>query len=745
MIPAFHHVASFLCLAALFLCAPSRSDAQSPAPMSPQSTSPLLAGKEASELVKRVTPEYADKVSFYISPEQEKTLIKGTSQGTIIISAPCVREGIRGYGYYLRHIAHVHLSWNGDNKTAARFIVPETTLEVPPTLPLNFAFNYCALSYTGSHWSREKWLAEIDRLALNGFRYVLVTSGLEKVWQNFLKDVGDASAAPQFIANPCFSAWWNMGNLEGEGGPVSQQLIEREAELGRALVLHIRKLGMEPVLQGYVGFLPHDFPHHREDILPQGKWVGDSTRPAVLRPDSPFFPEMAKAWYRNLEKVYGTRATAFAGDLFHEGGRTKGIDLAACARGVQLAMQDFSPGALWFLQEWGGNPREEFLSGTDREHTVILALEKDLSQDTPLHRDYDGRRYVWCELANFGGNQGLFGGFGILEKAVSDAEGASGFGLLSEGLETNPLFYELFYERINNREKIRREDFLKRYALSRYGSDSPALQQALSLLARSVYSPTECREGCPENILCARPDLDVRQVSTWSSPEVFYDPEDIRKAGRLLLAEARVNPQLMQNSCFRYDLADVCRQVISERARFLLPCCKRAFDCGETEQFHLMRDRFLELFPLSADLLATHEDFLLGHFLQGAAQRAGRESQEELILPLLRLITTWTSDISPLIDYSHRQFSELMSSYYLPRWQIFFRSLETPDSEQSFHSEVVANNGERIVRTLRDNEELRRFELTYPSTKIPLLYTPKGDLLSLAEQILSLPLEQIGK
>ena len=58
---------------------------------------------------------------------------------------------------------------------------------------------------------------------------------------------------------------------------------------------------------------------------------------------------------------------------------------------------------------------------------------------------------------------------------------------------------------------------------------------------------------------------------------------------------------------------------------------------------------------------------------------------------------------------------------------------------------MVANNGERIVRTLRDNEELRRFELTYPSTKIPLLYTPKGDLLSLAEQILSLPLEQIGK
>ncbi len=737
---SFYRIACFLCSALLLLSALSRGEEQSHALLSTKSS---LSGEEAaSALVRRVTPEYADRVFFRISPEQKETIIEGTTDGTIVISSPCVRESIRGYGYYLRQLAHVHLSWNGDNKTAARFVVPETPLKVPQTLPLNFAFNYCTLCYTCIHWSREKWLSEIDRLALNGFHYVLVTSGLEKVWQNFLKDVGDASAAPAFIANPCFSAWWNMGNLEGTGGPVSQQTIEREAELGRALVQRIRELGMEPVLQGYVGFVPHDFPHHREDILPQGKWVGENVRPAVLRPDSHFFPEMARAWYKNLEMVYGIRATAFAGDLFHEGGKSEGMDLAACARSVQQAMQAFSPGAIWFLQEWGGNPKEEFFSGTDREHTVILALEKDLSQDTSLHRDYDGRRYVWCELANFGGNQGLFGGFGILEKAVGNAEGASGFGLLSEGLETNPLFYELFYERINNREKICRDKFLKRYALSRYGSDSIALQQALSLLAHSVYSPTERREGGPENILCARPSLEAKQVSTWSSPEIFYDPEDVRKAGLLLLTEARVNPQLMKNSCFRYDLADICRQVISERARVLLPDCKRAFENEDTEQFHVLRERFLALFPLSASLLATHEDFLLGHFLQGAAERAGRESQQEFILPLLRLITTWTSDISPLVDYSHRQFSELMSSYYLKRWQIFFQTLETTDSKRNFHREVLVNNGERVVRTLRDDEELKRFELAYPSTKPTLLHTPTGDLLSLAEQILSSPIDQ---
>lgn len=706
-------------------------------------TEPLLSGEEAaSALVKRVTPEYASKVAFSILPGQEKTLISGTSQGTLLISAPNVRECIRAYGYYLRHLSHVHLSWNGDNKTAARFVVPHTPLEVPKALPINFAFNYCAMSYTGIHWNREKWLSEIDRLALNGFSYVLVTAGLEKVWQNFLADIGAASSASSFIANPCFSAWWNMGNLEGEGAPVSQQLIDSEAALGKELVRRIQELGMEPVLQGYVGFLPHDFPHHREYILPQGEWVGESMRPAVLRPDSPFFREAANLWYKNLVKVYGLHAKSFAGDLFHEGGQTEGIDLTACARGVQRAMQDFSPGSVWFLQEWGGNPRKNFLSGTDQEHTVILALEKNLAQNTPLRRDYDGRRYVWCELSNFGANQGLYGGFGILEKASGNAEGASGFGLLSEGLETNPLFYELLYERINNREKICRKDFLERYALARYGSDAPALQQALSLLVRSAYSPTNRREGCPENILCARPSLDARQVSTWSDPEVFYNPEDIRKAGLLLLSESKANPRLMQNSCFRYDLADVCRQVISERARVLLPLCKQAFEHGEMNQFNALRDQFLALFSLSANLLATHEDFLLGRFLQGAAKRAEKGSRGELTRPLLRLITTWTSDISPLIDYSHRQFAELMRSYYLTRWQIFFRTLETSGAPGNCHREELANNGERIVRTLHDDDELRHFELTYPSTNISLQYTPEGDLRSLAEQILHSPIYQ---
>ena len=32
-----------------------------------------------------------------------------------------------------------------------------------------------------------------------------------------------------------------------------------------------------------------------------------------------------------------------------------------------------------------------------------------------IHRNYQGRPHVWCELLNFGGNHGMYGGARLLE------------------------------------------------------------------------------------------------------------------------------------------------------------------------------------------------------------------------------------------------------------------------------------------------------------------------------------------
>ena len=698
------------------------------------------ATNAAERLVQRVTPEYSGRVQFRLDPELSTPTLQ--AQGDkLLISAPNVREAIRGYGYYLRHFAQMHLSWNGDNRTAASFPLPNKAVEVPPTLPLNFAFNYCTLSYTGAHWSRERWMQELDRLALRGFHFVLVTPGLEKVWRGFLADMGCPwSSIVRFVPHPCYSAWWNMGNLEGMAGPLPRSMVESEAALGRAIVARALELGLEPVLQGYVGLVPHDFPHYRRYILPQGKWCGYE-RPSVLNPTSPPFPTAAKIWYKRLKEVYGYSGKAFAGDLFHEGGSTKGVNLTRAAREVQEAMQRHAPGSIWFIQAWGGNPLPALLQGTSQEHTVILALHKNLSPQANVRRQYGGRRYVWCELANFGGNHGLYGGMELLEKLTGDAGGASGLGLLSEGVETNPLYYDLFFERLNTREPIDREQFLTRYARSRYNSDDSRIIQALHLLADSVYTPDRQREGCLENIMCARPGLSVNKASTWSNPNPYYDPAEVKKAGHLLLQAAQDHPELLSLPTFRYDLTDVCREVMANRARAQLPRCKAAYEAKDAEAFARESEAFCTLIRETAELVAAHPDFLLGAYLQGACART-RQAQERTLMrrALLTLLTTWRQGNSLLNDYANRQFSELLSSYYLPRWQAFFRTCRQELAEGveagAIHSESTGNNGEQVVTHWQDNAEVDRLERAFPTSTTPLLTQPQGDLLQLAERAL---------
>lgn len=699
----------------------------------------------ATELVRRISPQLADKIIFTIDTSLKSPVISGAG-AQVKISAPDVLECIRGYGYYLRNVAGIHLSQNGDNSSASQFIVPSKPITVDAALPFNYAFNYCTLSYSCVHWDKARWEREIDFLALNGFKYMLVTSGLEKVWQEFLKELDyPADKIRAFIPAPTHAAWWNMGNLEGEGGPLSQTLIDSEAALGRFIVSRMKELGMKPVLQAYVGFLPDDFPKGGVNgkILPQGKWCGYN-RPAVLQPTSEAFAGFAETWYKHLHKVYGSKAEAYAGDLFHEGGNKGDTPLTEAAQAVQKAMLQASPDSYWLIQAWGGNPDGRLVQGTDAKHTVILALNKNMAPGQSFRRNYQGRPYVWCELANFGGKHGMYGGFELLEQMPGDAEGAIGIGLLSEGVETNPLYYALFYERVNNRGSIDRTAFLANYARARYGRTDDGVEEALQLLASSVYAPDKQREGCVENIACARPSLNAAKASTWSSTEVYYSPEDLEKAAKLLLAFGKKYPDVAQRETYRYDLADVCRQVLSDRMRAQLSKCREAFESRNKRAFTAEKTTFLKLIRDTAELLATSEHFLLGRYLHGATGRGTTKQDKQLIIRSLKqLFTTWRPDIGVLNDYSHRQFSEMMSHYYYKRWNAFFDSRlrelsgkASDDESGETEKEYNTNNGEKTAYSKDKNAGVDSIELAFRDANTPLLRKPKGDTVKVAEKIL---------
>lgn len=222
---------------------------------------------------------------------------------------------------------------------------------------------------------------------------------------------------------------------------------------------------------------------------------------------------------------------------------------------MQKAMQKASPGAFWVIQAWGGNPTRELLSGLDPERALVLQLTKDMANGGKNLRTFNGIPWVWCELANFGGNTGMYGGVPLLSRLGSELSGYKdkglvGMGTLSEGLETNPLHYALFSDRLWTREDISVREWLGKYARQRYGSAPKAVVKALEVLSSSIYNPVRSQEGCTESIICARPSWNVRKASTWSSGERYYHLGDIVKAARGYLKAANDQPNLVKRRRF---------------------------------------------------------------------------------------------------------------------------------------------------------------------------------------------------
>lgn len=635
----------------------------------------------AHSLVLRTAPKLAKQVSFRQGESEEITVSAAKGGKGILITASDAARMIYGYGQYLKRCGG-HLSWNGSRLPDA-LPVPEAPVKIAPSpWSIRFAYNYCALSYTAGFRGWKEWERELDFLALQGISHVLVTAGLEKTWALFLEKLGaDSAQTERFITHPAYAAWWHMGNIQGMGGPVTRERIEDEAKLGKKITARAHELGMTPVLQGYVGFLPHDYKtelHEDFRILPQGNWVY-GTRPSVLDPNCDGFQRTAALWYDCLQKVYGFKAKYFAGDLFHEGGNKDGIDEKAAVRSVQQAMQDASPNSVWVLQSWHANPSDAFLEALNPKQSLILRLVKNMSTGDSGFRDFRGIPWLWCELSNFGGKTGLYGGLPMmcrLGKSLQEEKerGLLGLGLNSEGTESNPIYFDFFFSRIATDEEWNLEDRLRILAKQRYGIDRPALREALGLLAHSIYSPPGEQEGGLETILCARPSWDAAKASTWSSPRRYYDTSVSLKVVRLYLRALKEKPVLAENAGYLYDLVDVTRQAAADAFYDYLQTIRASFESRNTEEYDKKTSRFLDMMTDLDVMLATQPQFRLGTWVAQARARAkGKKKEQEAILAKT-LITTWCGEIQTwnLNDYSNRQWAGLIRDFYRPRWKCFF-------------------------------------------------------------------------
>ncbi len=636
----------------------------------------IFPGRENDFVLQLIPPENGKDI-FELYSMRHKIFIKGNNAVSLSY----------GLNYYLRTYCHASVSWCGD-----LLRLPQTLPVVPAkqtiraALPDRLYFNYCTFSYSMAFWDWARWEREIDWMALHGINLPLALVGQEAVWQNTLRRIGlSDTAIRSFIPGPAFNAWWLMGNLEGWGGPVSQQWIDGQRTLQQKILLRMRELDMHPVLQGFYGMVPNvlkqQFPSAA--IHDPGSWLG-FRRPAFLMPADSLFSRIAAIYYEEQAKLYG-ETRYFQGDPFHEGGRSDGVDITAAARSIYANMEKATPNAIWILQAWQNNPKPDLLKGIPPGRAIITDLFAEARPQwggTPSlwqrKEGFLGHQWLFSEIPNFGGRTGMTAKLDRTNRDIinafhhPDGKGLAGVAATPEAIGQDPVLYDLLFDMAWRTDTVDMKTWLRRYIDSRYGMCDDKAMQAWQILRNTVYR-SAYEEGDPplETILCARPGWNKTKTSSWGYDSVDYDPRRLIDAWTLLIAAGEGHTP---SDGYKYDLVNITRQVLDNYGRTLYRAMHHAFFNKDTAAFHAASAAFLQLIRDQDKLLGTRKEFLLGGWLKLAKDRAGNDAERSLYEWNARtLITVWTFELNDVNDYSYREWNGLLKDYYLPRWQQYIQ------------------------------------------------------------------------
>lgn len=618
-----------------------------------------------------------EKDFFELDQKGNKVVVRGNNYVSIAT----------GINWYLKYYAGINLSWNGMKADLPEVLPPVLKKERHETdLKLRYDFNYCTFSYSMAFWDWKRWEQEIDWMALHGINLPLAMVGTDVVWKNVLEELGyTREEINAFIAGPGFQAWWLMNNLEGWGGPNPDSWYERQAELQKRILKRMREYGIEPVLPGYSGMVPHNAKDRLGlNVADPGRWNG-YPRPAFLQPTDPQFERIAALYYREMTRLYG-KVSYYSMDPFHEGGNTSGVDLEAAGKAIWKAMKQANPRAAWVVQAWGANPRPQMIRNLPAGDMVVLDL---FSESRPQWGDpasswyrkegFGQHDWLFCMLLNYGGNVGLHGKMAHLIEEFYKAKDSSfgktlkGVGMTMEGIENNPVMYELLCELPWREQRFSKDEWLEGYLKARYGKSDSQVSQAWMLLSNTIYNcpAASTQQGTHESILCARPSWKAYQVSSWSEMSDYYDPADVIRAAGMMVDAAE---RFRGNNNFEYDLVDIVRQAVAEKGRLMYRVLVDAYKAGDRELFKLSSDQFLRLILMQDRLLATRSEFKVGRWLESARNLGSTEEEKDWYEWNARVqITTWgnrvAADDGGLHDYAHREWNGLLRDFYYLRWK----------------------------------------------------------------------------
>ena len=668
------------------------------------------------ELLERIDKGASKKFKIELRQSANDFFELDQAGGKVVVRGNSWVNIATGINWYLKYNCGIHLTW-GNMKAQLPAALPKVKAKEhhETNMKMRYCFNYCTFSYSMAFWDWQRWQEEIDWMALHGVNMPLAIVGTECVWRNMLLKMGySEDEVGQFIAGPAFLAWWEMNNLEGWGGPLPMSWYRQQEALQKNILKRMKQLGMEPVLPGYSGMMPHDAKQKLGlDVSDGGTWNG-YVRPSNLMPTDKRFGEVADAYYAELTKLYG-KSKYYSMDPFHESNDDATIDYAKAGKAIMDAMKRTNKEAKWVVQGWTENPRPQMMTDLKNGDIVILDL---FSECRPMfgipsiwkrENGYDGHSWMFCMLENFGGNIGLHGRMDQLLNNYKLARNGkwtqtmTGTGFTMEGTENNPVMFELMSELPWLADVPTKEQWVKKYIVARYGKHDADIEKAWMILAESIYNCPlgNNQQGPHESIFCGRPGLNNFQVKSWSKMRNYYDPEDTKQAARLMLAAA---DRMKGNDNYLHDLVDITRQALADQGRRQYLKTIADYNAFARKDFRKDADRFLKMIMMQDSLLGTRTEFRLGRWTQQARNLGNTAKEKELYEWNARVqITTWgnrvCADKGGLRDYANKEWQGLLKDFYYNRWKIYFDALEKQMADDTKPNYEALGGGKNANKT----------------------------------------------
>ena len=631
----------------------------------------------AAGLIHRMLPHHADQIRVEIIPAAENgrdVFEIGATNGRVVLRGNNPVSVASALNEYLKRTALAHLSWCGDQlDLPAKLPLPRTPVRTVNPSQRRVYFNYCTLSYTASWWDWKRWEREIDFMAMNGINTPLGVTGIEGAWYHTLLRMGFTDAeAREFLVGPDFQAWQWMQNIERYGGPLPKSWIDSHIKLGRQILDRERELGMTPIQQGFSGAVPRRLKEKFPDaaMKQQPMWCGSFEGTMQLDPVDPLFRKMGTIFLEEQQRLFGT-SHLYGCDPFHESAPPKpGADyLKQVGESITALLTNHDAQATWCMQSW--SIRKEIATTVPKDRLLVL----DLGSRWRSTESFWGYPFVAGTIHNFGGRTHLGGELAGLAKnpfaaALRASTNCVGMGLFPEAIEQNPVYYDLVFDLVWRDGGVEIEPWLHDYVRRRYGAESDNAQQAWTILLATAYSHG-CSYGSP---FAARPALDLRKADPNWGISMPYDPAELTKAWELLLVDA---DKLGKSAGYRFDVADIGRQVLADLAQPMHWEVAGAFVAHDTNGLAAASKQFLELFDDADRLIGTQPTHSFRKWVRDA-QAWARNADERALYTFdaSMLVTLWGGDTTPKIfDYSWREWGGLIGDFYRTRWAKFHAML----------------------------------------------------------------------